>query len=68
MDPKLEQLMGRGKEAVGALKDDDDLRNEGKVDQAAAGVKQHTRRWADRAQQHVERAVDHAKDFSHRRT
>ena len=60
MDAKLEQLMGRGKEAAGALKDDDDLRKEGKVDQFSADVKQHTRRWTDNAQQKVDQAIDHA--------
>ena len=68
MDAKLEQLMGRGKEAAGALKDDDGLRREGKVDQFSADVKQHTRRWTDKAQHTADQAVDHAKDFTHRRT
>lgn len=34
-----EDLKGRAKEAAGALTDDDDLKREGKLDQASAAVK-----------------------------
>lgn len=34
-----EEFKGRAKEAAGALTDDEDLKQEGKVDQAAAKVK-----------------------------
>lgn len=37
---KGEDLVGRAKEAAGALSDNDKLRNEGKADQAAAGIKE----------------------------
>ena len=33
---KAEELKGRGKEAVGSLTNNDDLKNEGKGDQAVA--------------------------------
>jgi len=36
---KMEDLKGRAKEAVGDLTNDDDLKREGKVDQASATVK-----------------------------
>ena len=36
---KMEDLKGRAKEAVGDLTDDDELKREGKVDQASAAVK-----------------------------
>ena len=36
---KMEDLKGRAKEAVGDLTDDDELKREGKVDQASASVK-----------------------------
>ena len=37
---KAEELKGRGKEAVGSLTNNDDLKNEGKGDQAVAEGKQ----------------------------
>ncbi len=36
---KAEDFKGRAKEAAGAATDDDDLKNEGKMDQASASVK-----------------------------
>lgn len=36
---KAEDLGGRAKEAAGAVTDNDELRREGKTDQAAAGFK-----------------------------
>lgn len=36
---KVEDMVGRGKEAAGAATDDDSLRAEGKADQTKAGVK-----------------------------
>lgn len=39
MSNSAEDFKGRAKEAAGALTDDDDLKNEGKVDQASAKVK-----------------------------
>ena len=39
MGNKGEELKGRAKEAAGAVTDDDDLKNEGKVDQASAKIK-----------------------------
>lgn len=39
IENKTEDLTGRGKEAVGAATNDDSLKNEGKADQAKAGVK-----------------------------
>lgn len=37
---KMEDLKGRAKEAAGDLTDNDDLKREGKVDQASAKVKE----------------------------
>ncbi len=37
---KAEDLKGRGKEAAGAATGDDDLKNEGRADQAESGIKQ----------------------------
>ncbi len=39
MGEKSEDFGGRVKEATGTLTGDDDLKNEGKVDQASASVK-----------------------------
>ncbi len=39
MSNSAEDFKGRAKEAVGDLTDDDDLKAEGKLDQAAAKVK-----------------------------
>ena len=39
MGEKSEDMGGRVKEATGTLTGDDDLKNEGKVDQASASVK-----------------------------
>jgi uncharacterized protein YjbJ (UPF0337 family) len=37
---KAEEVKGQGKEAVGQATDDDELKAEGKVDQAKANLKQ----------------------------
>lgn len=39
MGEKLDDLKGRGKEAIGDLTDDKDLQREGKIDQGKATVK-----------------------------
>ncbi|MCB0870955.1 MAG: CsbD family protein [Solirubrobacterales bacterium] len=50
-DRKTDEIKGRAKEAAGAVAGDDELKNEGKTDQAAASVKEK-----------VEGAVDKVKD------
>jgi uncharacterized protein YjbJ (UPF0337 family) len=50
-DHKAEDAKGRAKEAAGSLTDDDDLKREGKADQASSSVKDK-----------VEDAVDSVKD------
>ncbi len=50
-DHKKDEAVGRAKEAAGALTDDDELKNEGKADQAGASVKEK-----------VGKAVDSVKD------
>ena len=67
MDPRLEQLLGHAKAAREARKEDDQLQREGKLDQFAADVTKG-RRATDRSSARVEGALDHAKDFTHRRT
>lgn len=50
-DHKADEAKGRAKEAAGALTGDDEMKKEGKVDQAAASAKKK-----------VEGAVDSIKD------
>ncbi len=51
---KAEDLKGRAKEAVGSATDDDDLRAEGRTDQASAGVKEKLDVARDKAEQVVD--------------
>ncbi|WP_019200549.1 CsbD family protein [Tsukamurella sp. 1534] len=46
---KAEDLKGRAKEATGAATGDDDLKNEGKSDQATSAVKQKVEDVKDKA-------------------
>ena len=59
MSNRAEDLKGRAKEAAGSLTDDDDLRREGKVDQASASVK-------DKAEDAVEAVRDKVDRVLHR--
>ena len=54
MTGKSDEMKGRVKEAAGAITDDEQLKREGKIDQAAGKVKQA-----------AEKAVDQAKDAVH---
>lgn len=47
MSGKADEIKGRVKEAAGAIADDDQLRREGKVDQAAGKVKQAAEKAVD---------------------
>jgi uncharacterized protein YjbJ (UPF0337 family) len=58
MSGKVDKAKGRVKEAAGALTGDRRLKREGKLDQAAGGVKDA----AERAKDAAERAVDRVKD------
>jgi len=54
----FDDAKGRAKEAAGDLTNDDDLKNQGKKDQAGAKVKEV----AENAKDKVEDAVDSVKD------
>ncbi|MET0662633.1 MAG: CsbD family protein [Ilumatobacteraceae bacterium] len=54
----IDDAKGRAKEAAGALTDNDDLKREGKADQAGAEVKKAVEKTADKAGD----AVDAVKD------
>jgi uncharacterized protein YjbJ (UPF0337 family) len=59
MSNRGEDLKGRAKEAAGSLTDDDDLRREGKTDQASAKVK-------DKAEDVVDAVKDKVDHVLHR--
>ena len=48
MGEKVDDLKGRAKEAAGDLTDDDELKREGKVDQATSTVKEKVGEAADK--------------------
>jgi uncharacterized protein YjbJ (UPF0337 family) len=52
-DGKLDEAKGRLKEAGGDLTDDQDLKNEGKVDKAKGSVKDKVDKVADKAKDTV---------------
>ncbi len=55
---KSDDLKGRAKEAAGAVTDDEDLKEEGRADQRAAGAKEKVERAADK----VKQGIDDVKD------
>ena len=54
----FEQMKGRAKQAVGDLTDDDDLRREGKVDEASGKAKEKVRDASDKIEETIDRAKD----------
>lgn len=54
-DKSIDEGKGRLKEAAGSLTDDDDLKNEGRVDRAKASAKDKIDRAADRAKEVLHR-------------
>lgn len=54
----MDEAKGRVKEAAGALTDDDDLKNEGKLDQAGAKVKDAAERASDKAGDAVDKVKE----------
>jgi uncharacterized protein YjbJ (UPF0337 family) len=58
MDGKADDIKGRAKEAVGDLTDDDELKREGKLDQATGSIKEKL----DDAKEWVEDKVDDVSD------
>ena len=51
MSGKKDELKGRVKEAAGALTDNDRLRREGKIDQAAGKIKQAGKKVVEKVQE-----------------
>lgn len=58
MSGKTDELKGRAKEAAGAVTDDDNLRKEGKTDQAVGKTKQKVEHAIDKAKEGFERAIE----------
>jgi uncharacterized protein YjbJ (UPF0337 family) len=54
-DGKFDDIKGRAKEAAGDLTDDDDLRREGKADQAAGKVKDKANEVVDKVKDKIDR-------------
>ena len=53
MAGETDKVKGRAKEAAGAITDDDELRREGKVDQAAGKVKDTAEKAVDKTMRAV---------------
>jgi len=62
MTGETDDLKGRVKEAAGALTDDDDLKNQGKADQAAGSAKDKVGKAADWAEDKIDQAKDKLAD------
>ncbi len=58
MGEKTDEAKGRAKEAAGALTNDDDLKREGKVDQAGAKVKRTTNDAVDSVKEKIDDVTD----------
>ena len=56
MAGKSDEIKGRVKEAAGAITDNDELRREGKADQAVGKVKQAVTKAVDKVNDAVKRA------------
>jgi uncharacterized protein YjbJ (UPF0337 family) len=50
---KFDEMKGRAKEAVGDLTDDDDLKDEGKVDKAGGAIKDKVDKGTDKVKDAV---------------
>jgi uncharacterized protein YjbJ (UPF0337 family) len=62
MAGEFDEAKGRAKEAAGALTDDDDLKNEGKVDKTSGKMKDVV----DNVKGKVEDAIDNVRDRANR--
>jgi uncharacterized protein YjbJ (UPF0337 family) len=58
MDGTADDLKGRAKEAAGAVTDDDDMKREGKTDQAAGKAKNVMGDIKDKAEDAVDKVTD----------
>ena len=61
---KYEEMKGRAKEAVGDLTDDDDMKRDGKTDQASGKVKQKVEDAKDAVERGIDKVTDKVKSKS----
>jgi uncharacterized protein YjbJ (UPF0337 family) len=59
----IDEIKGRTKEAAGALTDDEELKREGKIDQASSTLKDKAEQAAEKAKDLVSDAADKAKEL-----
>lgn len=57
-DGNIDEIKGRAKEAIGAATDNDEIRREGKVDQAKGDVKEKASNAADWAADKINQATN----------
>ena len=62
MGSDAEEMKGRAKEAAGAVADDEELKAEGKIDQAAASAKEKAADAVDKVEEVVDQAAEKARD------
>ena len=58
IEPKLDEIKGRVKEAAGDLTDDEDLKAEGKTDKAGGKIKQGLEDAKDKGEELVDKVKD----------
>jgi uncharacterized protein YjbJ (UPF0337 family) len=62
MGEKIDDAKGKAKEAVGDITDDEDLKREGKMDQAGASVKEKVGDAVDAVKDKVDEVIHRDKD------
>jgi uncharacterized protein YjbJ (UPF0337 family) len=60
------EIKGRAKEAAGDLTDDNEMKNEGKVDRATGATKENLEDASDKTKDKLEDAGDKVKDMLHK--
>jgi len=62
MGETSDKISGRAKQAAGDLTGDDDLKNDGKVEEGSADAKEKVRNFTEDVKDKVDSAVDSVKD------
>lgn len=66
MGSRMDEAKGRAKEAIGDLTDDEDMKREGKMDQAGATIKEKVEEAKDTLDETVDKVKDKADEFRNR--
>lgn len=61
VEGKYEEMKGRAKEAAGDLTDDDDMKRDGKIDQASGKATQKVDHVKEKIEDTIDRVADKAK-------